>query len=130
MKPGIINIIYFVLAYLALSSGLSIYELFETNLENGYSALYNSSVSILIVGASLLGIYSLAVKLSWSKWVCFGVVASQSVLTLGSALYLCVLNFEIGKFMLITSVPFGLAFAFLAYKIYSSNPLKHFLTNA
>lgn len=130
MNPAIVNILYFVLGYLALSSGLQVHDLFENNPGNGYSSLYNASVSILILVLSLTAIGGLIKRQIWAKWVSFGLAALQGISTLSVGIYIWFLDAEMGKAILMTSVPIGLAFIFLAYKIYSSSPLRQHLANA
>ncbi len=130
MKPGILNIIYFVLGYLSLSSALQIYEVFKSNISNGYSILYIVSLSTLVVIGSLVAIFAFIKRIPWAKWASLVVVGLPGMLSIVTGVYLMLINPEIVKVLLITTVPKGLAFLFLAYKIYTSKPLKHYLENA
>lgn len=88
MKPGIVNIIYAVLALLLLGAGMQISVVFSQNTIDGYTALYNSSLSIVVAIAALVSIISLARKLVWSRIVTFLVIGLQSLVTIGLGAFL------------------------------------------
>lgn len=129
MKPGIVNIIYAVLALLLLGAGMQISVVFSQNTIDGYTALYNSSLSIVVAIAALVSIISLARKLVWSRIVTFLVIGLQSLVTIGLGAFLAARS-EDGIAMSVPYLTYGFPMLFLAYKTYSSKPLKEYLESA
>lgn len=127
MKPSIVNFIYFGLGYLVLSSSIQIMSLFE---QPSLTALYNASLSIVICFASIVAIFGLVKKHSWSKPTSYIVIGFQAILTIGVGIYFSLTNTEIGMAMLIPALSFGLPLLFLAFKIYTSKPLAEYISNA
>lgn len=130
MKPGIVNIIYFVLALLLFGAVMQVGTVFNQKFDNGYSNLYNASVSMVLAVASLVSIVALAKKAAWARMTVVLVVGLQAMALIGSGLFLAVKDNENGLALSFPFFLYGAAILFLAYKAYSSKPLKEYLGTA
>lgn len=129
LKPPIVNITYAVLALLVLTSAAGIINIFQQGAINENSSLYNASTSILMLIAGALSIFYLYKQKPLGRLISLFVVGIQAILTISAGIYIFIANANVGPAILIPSLSFGLPLLFLAYKIFSSKPLKEYLIN-
>ncbi|MBB6521314.1 hypothetical protein [Pseudoteredinibacter isoporae] len=129
MRPGIVNIIYFVLTLLIAGSAMQIISIFSKTSESGNSALYNSSLSIVVFVAAFISIIAMAKRIVWSRVAAYSIIGLQALVTVGTGIFLAILS-ESGAAISIPYLCYGLPMLFLAYKTYSSTPLKEYLADA
>ncbi|MBV1909802.1 MAG: hypothetical protein KUG78_10810 [Kangiellaceae bacterium] len=130
MRPKTIYLAYFALGFLVLSCATSIYGLYLAlgiKVFSQLSTILSVGISILLMFTSVIAIISLANRYDWSRIMSVLVVGGAGALSLNFALYYLLTLPQVGKAMLMTSVPIGLVEVVVAYIIYSSKPLQKYL---
>lgn len=127
MKPNILYWTYLGLGYLLLDNILEMWGYFR-EVGNDTDALY---VPVIIV-ATIVAIIGLVKRVAWAKIVAFVAIGVDIFLTLGLTIYLVVVGLidnagEVAQ-LLVSSLTFSIPLLFLAYKLYTSEPLKIYLS--
>jgi len=145
MKPGIVNWVYTGLAFILLNLMLGILNQMEavdfyiTGVHFDFHELDDSGggyipvLSAIVLIVATVAAFGLVKRTSWARIVTFSIVAFEGLLILVVNGFLLLVLGSIDKppvlsRQFITSLVVGIPLLFLAYKIYTSEPLKIYLS--
>jgi len=143
MKPVVVNWAYIGLAFIALNKILGVVHMLEivnfyitiphfdiytpSSDDNRHIPVFSSFVLVVVTVAAL----GLRKRTSWARMVTFSILSVEGFLILGTVLLMLTYDVRIymdGDSQIILALIVGIPLLFLAYKIYTSNPLKIYLS--
>ncbi len=126
MKPSILIWIYLVLGCFVLDAGIG--SLGSSFLQY---TIIDDSFRLIFAAMSIAAIIGLSRRVAWAKIVAFIVIVADRIITTGLSTNLY-LTFDIEgmALLLASSLIFSIPLLFLAYKIYTSEPLKIYLSKS
>jgi len=125
MKPNIIKWTYIALGYVLLNNTLSVLHVFQ----HGGSTLLYPGLSIIYIIASIVAIIGLIKVAPWSRIVAFILIGTQAIGTILTSVVFVVDTESSIVDMLMSALIFDILLLFLAFQLYSSKPLKNYLSN-
>ncbi len=149
MKPSILNWIYLVLGYLVLDTILQVVGGFQYAFKPGNdnsffdfsifpvttaTAFYFPIFPIITAAASIVAIIGLTRKMAWAKIIAFVVIVVDRFIALSFSVYVYLASDDVKEITdilmssMMSSLIFSIPLLFLAYKIYTSEPLKIYLS--
>ncbi len=124
MKPSIVVWAYVGLAYILLNKIMDVGYFFRAS--NYFPFL---TMAVLVV--TTVAVFGLVKRTSWARMVASSIIAAEVFLMLYTSMFLqSVMLEDESHYFLISSLVFGVPLLFLAYKIYTSEPLKIYLSNS
>ncbi|MCU7920766.1 MAG: hypothetical protein KZQ95_20785 [Candidatus Thiodiazotropha sp. (ex Epidulcina cf. delphinae)] len=122
MKASIVIWAYIGLGYILLSNILDI-VIYLFQMPDTFPI-----ISSVVFAAATIAIFGLMKRTSWARIIAFSVVVVEVLLMLGMSIYFQRVMPEMRINFLTSSLVFGVPLSFLAYKIYSSEVLKIYLS--
>ncbi|MCU7936216.1 MAG: hypothetical protein KZQ99_15300 [Candidatus Thiodiazotropha sp. (ex Dulcina madagascariensis)] len=122
MKASIVIWAYIGLGYILLSNILDI-VIYLFQMPDTFPL-----ISSVVFAAATIAIFGLMKRTSWARMIAFSVVVVEVLLMLGMSIYFQRVMPEMGINFLTSSLVFDVPLLFLAYKIYSSEALKIYLS--
>jgi hypothetical protein len=132
MKPSIVNWIYVGLVYVLFDNVLSAISNYLVMHEMNNYFIRAPYIDIISAALAITAMVKLIRKSLWTRIVSIGAICLQILSGLGISIYIFLVSkgeIESGQLFplfIILDIPL----IFLAYKIYSSNPLKVYLGHA
>jgi hypothetical protein len=125
MKPKIIVWIYLALVYVLLNNVLQAIVV----IQNGVFTLLSPALSLIIIVVTCVAIIGLVKKMQWSRIVACIVIGIQASGTLVTGIHYFIENSEGINLenILMSSIIIEFLLLFLAFRIYTSKPLKGYL---
>jgi uncharacterized SAM-binding protein YcdF (DUF218 family) len=125
MKPKIIVWIYLALVYVLLNNVLQAIVV----IQNGVFTLLSPALSVIIIVVTCVAIIGLVKMMPWSRIVACIVIGIQASGTLVTGMQYFIENSEGISLenILMSSIIIEFLLLFLAFRIYTSKPLKDYL---
>ena len=121
MKPRIINWTYVGLAYVLLNNTLTVALAFQPP---GNVTPYFPSIIIILAVVAIIGLLKAA---PWSRIVALVVLCIQALSTISASIHFAMYAGGSLTDIFVSSLIFDVFLLFLAYKLYTSEPLKYYL---
>lgn len=128
MKPSIVYWAYLGLGFLLLDNILNIISVFQIKTyEKDAGFIGYPILQILIVLLSIAAIGGLVRRVSWARVASLVAIGAETFHMFGMSIYIFFSSKGEEVSLLMTSLLFGIPLLFLAYKLYSSKPLRIYL---